>query len=65
MSLVAYTLVLYAQTRAPLGIVSALRETGVLWASAIGVVFFKEGRARTIMIPSVLVVAGIVLVSVY
>ena len=40
MSLVAYTLAHYARTRAPLGI--ALRETGVVWAAAIGVVFFKK-----------------------
>ena len=52
MSLIAYTIVLYAQTRAPLGIVSALRETGVVWAAAIGVVFFKEGKARAIMVPA-------------
>jgi drug/metabolite transporter (DMT)-like permease len=63
MSLIAYSIVLYAQTRAPLGIVSALRETGVVWAAAIGVVFFKEGRARAIMVPAVIVVAGIALVS--
>jgi drug/metabolite transporter (DMT)-like permease len=63
MSLVAYTVVLYAQTRAPLGVVSALRETGVLWAAAIGVVFFKEGRFRAIMVPAVVVVAGIALLS--
>jgi drug/metabolite transporter (DMT)-like permease len=63
MSLVAYTLVLYAQTRAPLGIVSALRETGVVWAAAIGVVFFREGKARAIMLPAVVVVAGIALLS--
>jgi drug/metabolite transporter (DMT)-like permease len=63
MSLVAYTVVLYAQTRAPLGVVSALRETGVLWAAAIGVVFFKEGRARAIMLPAVIVVVGIALLS--
>ena len=55
--------VLYAQTRAPLGIVSALRETGVVWAAAIGVVFFKEGKARAIMVPALVVVAGIALVS--
>ncbi|MGB8196280.1 MAG: hypothetical protein WCF25_04645 [Acidimicrobiales bacterium] len=55
LSLIAYTMVLYAQTRAPLGIVSALRETGV--------VFFKEGRARAIMAPALVVVAGIALVS--
>jgi drug/metabolite transporter (DMT)-like permease len=63
MSLVAYTVVLYAQTRAPLGIVSALRETGVVWAAAIGVVFFKEGKARAIMVPAVVVVAGIAMLS--
>ena len=63
MSLVAYTIVLYAQTRAPLGVVSALRETGVVWAAAIGVVFFKEGKARAIMVPALIVVAGIALMS--
>jgi drug/metabolite transporter (DMT)-like permease len=63
MSLVAYTVVLYAQTRAPLGVVSALRETGVVWAAAIGVVFFKEGKARSIMVPALVVVAGIALLS--
>jgi drug/metabolite transporter (DMT)-like permease len=63
MSLAAYTIVLYAQTRAPLGIVSALRETGVVWAAAIGVVFFKEGKARAIMAPALVVVAGIALLS--
>jgi drug/metabolite transporter (DMT)-like permease len=63
MSLLAYTIVLYAQTRAPLGVVSALRETGVVWAAAIGVVFFKEGKARVIMVPAIVVVAGIALLS--
>jgi drug/metabolite transporter (DMT)-like permease len=63
MSLIAYTIVLYAQTRAPLGVVSALRETGVVWAAAIGVVFFKEGKARIIMVPALVVVAGIALLS--
>jgi drug/metabolite transporter (DMT)-like permease len=63
MSLTAYTIVLYAQTRAPLGVVSALRETGVVWAAAIGVVFFKEGKARAIMVPALIVVAGIALLS--
>ena len=63
MSLVAYTAVLYAQTRAPLGVVSALRETGVVWAAAIGVVIFKEGKARAVMTPALVVVAGIAMLS--
>jgi drug/metabolite transporter (DMT)-like permease len=65
MSLVAYTLVLYAQTRAPLGVVSALRETGVVWAAAIGVVIFKEGKARAVMVPALAVVVGIALLSLH
>jgi drug/metabolite transporter (DMT)-like permease len=63
MSLVAYTIVLYAQSKAPLGIVSALRETGVVWAAAIGVIIFKEGKARAIMAPALAVVIGIALLS--
>ncbi len=63
LSLVAYTIVLYAQTRAPLGIVSALRETGVVWAAAIGVFIFKEGRARAILLPALGVAIGVALLS--
>jgi drug/metabolite transporter (DMT)-like permease len=55
--------VLYAQTRAPLGAVSALRETGVVWAAAIGVVIFKEGRARAILAPAVVVTLGIAMLG--
>jgi len=43
--------------------VSALRETGVVWAAAIGVVIFREGRARTIMVPALAVALGVALVS--
>ena len=63
LSLVAYTAILYAQAHAPLGIVSALRETGVVWASLIGIFVFKEGRARTILMPAVVVAGGIILLS--
>ncbi len=63
LSMVGYVAVLWAQLRAPLGAVSALRETGVLWAALIGVVFFHENRLRRVMIPAVVVVAGIALLS--
>ncbi len=65
MSLVAYTIVLYAQTKAPLGVVSALRETGVVWAALFGVVIFKEGRARAIMAPAMAVTLGVALLSLH
>lgn len=64
LSMVGYVTVLWAQLRAPLGVVSALRETGVLWAALIGVVIFREGRLRRIVVPATLVVVGIALLSV-
>jgi drug/metabolite transporter (DMT)-like permease len=42
LSLVAYTLVLWATHYADVGIVSALRETSVLWAIFIGRKFLGE-----------------------
>jgi drug/metabolite transporter (DMT)-like permease len=63
-STAAYLTVLWAQVRAPLGIVSALRETGVLWAAIIGAVIFKEGRLRRVVVPALLVVVGIALLSI-
>jgi drug/metabolite transporter (DMT)-like permease len=64
LSMAAYLMVLWAQVRAPLGVVSALRETGVLWAAVIGAVIFHEGRLRRMVIPAILVVAGITLLSI-
>ncbi len=63
LSVVGYAAVLWAQLRAPLGVVSALRETGVLWAALIGVLVFREGRLRRIMAPAALVALGIALLS--
>ena len=62
-SMAGYFIVLWAQTKAALGAVSALRETGVLWASLMGVVFFKEGRFRQLVPPACLVVLGVFLLS--
>lgn len=42
MSTVAYALVLWAQTRAPLAPVAALRESSVIAGAAIGALLFKE-----------------------
>jgi drug/metabolite transporter (DMT)-like permease len=38
----AYSLVIYANTLAPLGMVSALRESSVIFAALFGVVIFRE-----------------------
>ena len=59
----AYALVLYAKTLAPLGIVSALRETSVIFAAMIGVIWFKEGPRGPRLIAAGVVAVGIVLIG--
>lgn len=56
-SLLAYGIVIFAMTKAPMGSVSALRETSVLFAVLLGRIFFAEQlTARRIV--SVLVIAA-------
>lgn len=63
LSLVAYGLVLWAQTRGALAAVSALRETSVIVGAAIGAVVFHERFGRWRVAATVLVVAGVVLID--
>lgn len=63
-SVVAYGVVLYAQTRAPLGVVSALRETGVLWATAFGILIFRERGGWRLVAAAAVVLAGICCIAV-
>jgi drug/metabolite transporter (DMT)-like permease len=59
----AYGLVLYAKTQAPLGVVSALRETSVICAALLGVFWFSEGPSRTRLIAALSVGAGIAIIA--
>jgi drug/metabolite transporter (DMT)-like permease len=63
-SVVAYSLVLWAQTKAPLAEVAALRETSVIAAAIIGAVFLRESFGARRFAAAVLVAAGIVLIAV-
>jgi len=58
-SLAAYAIVLWAMTRAPVAAVAALRETSVLFAALIGVIWLKEGFGIMRFIGAASVVAGI------
>jgi len=60
LSALAYALALYAKSKAPLGMVSALRETSVIFAAMIGLIWFGEGPARPRLIAAGMVAAGIV-----
>ena len=60
LSLAAYTIVVWAQSLAPLAVVSALRETGVLAAGAIGYFVFREPFSKWRLTATVCAVSGIV-----
>jgi len=60
---VAYGLVLYAKTLAPLGLVSALRETSVVFAALFGIFLFGEGPRSRRLVAATVVAGGIALMS--
>lgn len=59
----AYALVLYAKTLAPLGVVSALRETSVIFAALFGILWFNERPVGRRLVAAGVVAFGIVLLS--
>jgi drug/metabolite transporter (DMT)-like permease len=64
LSVLAYGLVLWAQTRGALAPIAALRETSVIFGAIIGTLVFREPFGRARIGATVLVVTGIVLLSV-
>jgi len=64
LSVLAYGLVLWAQTRGALAPIAALRETSVIFGAIIGTLVFREPFGRARIAATVLVVTGIVLLNV-
>jgi len=64
LSVLAYGLVLWAQTQGALAPIAALRETSVIFGAVIGTLIFREPFGRTRIAATVLVVTGIVLLNV-
>ncbi|MDA7967070.1 DMT family transporter [Ruegeria sp.] len=62
-SMTAYGLVLYAKNFAPLGAVSALRETSVIFAALIGFIFLREGYWMRRLGAAGLMAAGVALIG--
>jgi len=62
MSMLAYTLVIAATTHAAVGLVSALRETSVLFALVIGALRLRERLPPARIVAAVLIVAGVVVI---
>ncbi len=63
LSVLAYGLVLWAQTRGALAPIAALRETSVIFGAIIGTLVFREPFGRTRIVAAVLVASGIVLLN--
>jgi drug/metabolite transporter (DMT)-like permease len=64
LSVLAYGLVLWAQTRGALAPIAALRETSVIFGAIIGTLIFHEPFGRSRVAATVLVVAGILLLNI-
>ena len=62
-SLLAYAIVIYAMNEAPLGAVSALRETSVLFAVLIGYLFLGETLTGRRVLACVVISSGIFIIG--
>jgi drug/metabolite transporter (DMT)-like permease len=65
LSTAAYAIAIWAMTVAPIALVAAVRETGVLFAALIGVVVLKEPMRPARLAAAALVLAGLVLIRLH
>jgi drug/metabolite transporter (DMT)-like permease len=63
LSVLAYGIVLWAQSRAPLAEVAAIRETSVVFAALIGFLVLREDFGRRRVAAAVVIATGIVLIG--
>lgn len=61
MSLAAYAIAIWAMSVAPIALVAALRETSVLFAALIGIVFLRERVTAIRILAGCVVVGGLIL----
>ncbi|MBD8451222.1 DMT family transporter [Serratia rubidaea] len=62
-SLLAYGIIIYAMTSAPMGAVSALRETSVLFAAVLGALFLGEALTLQKVLACSLIAVGTLLIG--
>ena len=63
-SISAYSIVLWAMTKAPIAQVSAIRETSVLFGSIIAITFLSEPLRISRIISAIMITIGIVMVKI-
>ena len=64
-SITSYTLVLWAYTKAPTHYVASVRESSIIFASLIGLYFFKESGIIKRLVAALVLFLGIFLLQVY
>lgn len=62
-SLLAYGIIIYAMTAAPMGAVSALRETSVLFAAVLGALFLGEALTVRKMLACAVIALGTLMIG--
>ena len=62
-SLTSYSLVLWAYTQAPIYYVASIRESSIIFASLIGLIFFKEKGLLRRLLASMVMFAGVVVLE--
>jgi drug/metabolite transporter (DMT)-like permease len=62
LSMFSYWVAIWAMTKAPIAIVAALRETSVLFGTAIAVVMLKESLRPARIVAAVMIVCGLVMI---
>ena len=63
-SVVAYVLVVWAMTQAPIALVTALRETSTVFALFIGVLFLKEALTPGKIVATLLTLSGVLMLRI-
>jgi drug/metabolite transporter (DMT)-like permease len=60
-SFVAYVIVVWAMTQAPIALVTALRESSILFAMILGWFFFREQMGLSKILAGIVIVIGVIL----
>ena len=60
-SFVAYAIIVWAMTQAPIALVTALRESSILFAMILGWVFFREQMGLSKILAGIVIVIGVIL----
>lgn len=64
LSITAYSIVLWAMTKAPIAQISALRETSVLFGSIVAIIFLSEPLKISRIISTIMIISGIVIIKI-